>query len=413
MAWVDENDSNSDIEEEAEERALENPSTNIRKALQRIFTKDGFKYIGSYYASESYPQAPNPQIRAEGVGMITLPLTGAAVKHLIAGCKQAPFGKGERTIVDKKVRDTWEMDASKITFTNPTWTKWINTVILPAVCEKLGVSINASKPRAELYKLLLYETGSHFLPHQDTAKTTGMFATIVVILPSQFTGGALELSHSGEHVTVDVSAMSSTSTHVVAWYTDVYHSVQPVESGYRLALSYNLVHSSVPSLKPSIRSNANTQELKHALLSWKARDSPTKLIYLMSHMYSYQELRRVSLKGKDAYFVANIRGVAKELGFRLCLVNLELHQSGPAIDFGDFDDYYYPIVRRRKRHELGEVEEESWSFDDAVDLYGNSVDLNEDITLDDKDEYFPRTLAKTVPAEEEYEGYMGNVRVSF
>ncbi|KIM21997.1 hypothetical protein M408DRAFT_12274 [Serendipita vermifera MAFF 305830] len=347
----DENDSNSDIEEEPEEEALGNPSTNIRGELQRIFSTNGFKFVGSYYASQSYPQAPSPQIQVEGVGVINLPLTQDAAKRLIAGCTQAPFGKGERTIVDKKVRDTWEMEASKITFTNPTWTNWIDTVILPTVYEKLGVSIHASQPKAELYKLLLYETGSHFLPHQD----------------------------------------------------------------------------SVPSLKPEIRSSPYTQELKHALLSWKLWDHPMKLIYLMDHMYSYQELRQVSLKGKDAHFVANIREVAKELGFRLCLVNLELHQSGQANDYGGFD-YYDPYAeeyeeydededssdfggyRRRAQEdlEIGEVEEQNWTFEDAVDLEGNSVQLNEDIELDDDGEYFPRTLTETVPDEEEYEGYMGN-----
>ncbi len=29
-------------------------------------------------------------------------------------CSQAPFGKGEHTLVDKKVRDTWEMDADQV-----------------------------------------------------------------------------------------------------------------------------------------------------------------------------------------------------------------------------------------------------------------------------------------------------------
>lgn len=27
---------------------------------------------------------------------------------------QAPFGMGERTVVDKSVRDTWELDASQV-----------------------------------------------------------------------------------------------------------------------------------------------------------------------------------------------------------------------------------------------------------------------------------------------------------
>jgi hypothetical protein len=103
-------------------------------------------------------------------------LVESVAKSLITKCQQAAFGKGERTIVDKNVRDTWEIDASKvsliachgditlnslqITFKNQAWSKWVNSTVLPAVCEKLGVNIEASKPRAELYKLLVYEKGS-------------------------------------------------------------------------------------------------------------------------------------------------------------------------------------------------------------------------------------------------------------
>ncbi|KAG2003127.1 hypothetical protein CC2G_003754 [Coprinopsis cinerea AmutBmut pab1-1] len=37
---------------------------------------------------------------------------------------------------------------------------------------------------------------SSFKPHQDTAKAEGMFATVVVVLPSKFEGGQIRLSHA-------------------------------------------------------------------------------------------------------------------------------------------------------------------------------------------------------------------------
>lgn len=91
---------------------------------------------------------------------------------------------GERTLVDTNVRDTWEMDAAEVStslssphslktfvdilylvlnvqvsFDNPAWKNFIDRVV-QEVCERLGVNIAASRPRCELYKLLLYETGS-------------------------------------------------------------------------------------------------------------------------------------------------------------------------------------------------------------------------------------------------------------
>jgi hypothetical protein len=74
-------------------------------------------------------------------------------------CIQAPFGKGERTVVDTEVRDTWELDTKDVDFINPAWDEWMDETVND-VCKSLGVNAAASKPRAELYKLLLYETGS-------------------------------------------------------------------------------------------------------------------------------------------------------------------------------------------------------------------------------------------------------------
>uniref|UniRef100_A0A0W0FCU5 Prolyl 4-hydroxylase alpha subunit Fe(2+) 2OG dioxygenase domain-containing protein n=1 Tax=Moniliophthora roreri TaxID=221103 RepID=A0A0W0FCU5_MONRR len=130
---------------------------------------------------------------------------------------------GERTVVDKEVRDTWEMDASKVSFENPAWKAFVIRVVHD-VCRALGVNFNASQPRCELYKLLLYETGSHFLPHVDTEKTDGMFASII-ILPTRFTGGDAHLSHGNVRTVFDSSKGSLTETTVLAWYTDVMHEI--------------------------------------------------------------------------------------------------------------------------------------------------------------------------------------------
>lgn len=47
---------------------------------------------------------------------------------------------------------------------------------------------------AQLYKLLLYKPGDHFTPHRDTEKAPRMFATLAIMLPSQYTARAQPLS---------------------------------------------------------------------------------------------------------------------------------------------------------------------------------------------------------------------------
>ncbi|KAG6824174.1 hypothetical protein H0H93_002480, partial [Arthromyces matolae] len=97
---------------------------------------------------------------------------------------------GSQTLVDSKVRDTWEIEPSKVKFENPAWTRFIQDYVLPTVWQALGVAPANVAPKCELYKLLLYEPGSH------TEKSDGMFATAIIVLPSLYTGGEVHVSHS-------------------------------------------------------------------------------------------------------------------------------------------------------------------------------------------------------------------------
>lgn len=266
------------------------------------------------------------------------------------------------------------------------------------------------------------------LTTSSTEKTPGMFATIIIILPSKFTGGSLRLSHAKNKALVDASTHSSFATHVTAWYTDVYHSVNKVQSGYRLALSYNLVHTSAPSLKPTLTYlSVEAQELRHILLSWKQKEYPDKLLYLLEHEYSEYNLQASSLKGEDAARVAYLRAVAEPLRFRLCLVTVELHESGQGDDDGGYNycdpyaeasdedsdedsDSDSNLDKGKKHPTISLVEESEFTINDAFDLDGNDVELKKDLDLDD-DDCIPYPLSTTEPDEEEYGGYTGNVSV--
>ena len=61
------------------------------------------------------------------------------------------------------------------------WAAFMERVTSKA-CDGLGVPPEAVT--AELYKLVLYEAGSFFVPHRDTEKADGMFGTMVIVLPS-------------------------------------------------------------------------------------------------------------------------------------------------------------------------------------------------------------------------------------
>lgn len=250
-----------------------------------------------------------------------------------------------------------------------------------------------------------------------------MFATIIIILPSVYSGGEVHVSHASSSKVFDFSAQSLLSTVALAWYTDVVHEVKPVTSGFRLALSYNLIKDpnalSVPRL-PDM--NASTQELYHVLQKWKEGRYASGvehdlLAYILEHHYSTSELDRGigSLKGSDAHKLAHIREIAEELGFEVYLANLDYHESGAADDDGGgyhkrgrwgYDDYDESSDEGTPG--MMEVSDRTLTADHVVDLEGNSIGCSQ-LTLDMEQLVPDEPFEGVKPDDTEYEGYMGNV----
>ncbi|KAF5383237.1 hypothetical protein D9615_004868 [Tricholomella constricta] len=390
-----------------------------------------FDFKGSFYHAATVPTAPNPCLNIDGLGHVGLPLSTRDARAIIECSARAPFGHGERTVVDTKVRDTWEIEPAKVKFDNPAWADFVRTQVVRTVWEALGVAPSAVAPRCELYKLLLYEEGSHFLPHQDTEKADGMFATVIIVLPSLYTGGEVHVSHSSSTKVIELAPNSLLYTSVLAWYTDVRHEVKPITSGYRLALSYNLIHA-VPGVPRPTLPDMNTavNRLRHVLRKWHKEaygneEMDDNLVaYLLEHEYSVANLQAGAkiLKGADAHLVANLRDVAEDLGYMVCLANLEYHVHGCADD-----DYGYRSYGKRERYNryggygnssdddddrgtpgMGEIMETNLTLQNLVDLEGNSLLGHGSLGLSQENLIPKEPFEDETPDDTDYEGYMGN-----
>src|SRR5438128_2170043 len=91
----------------------------------------------------------DPGIEVDGLGAIKLPLKRAMAKRLIAHCRVAPCGKGTETLVDPKVRNTFELDPKKFHL-GQQWSSVIGRATQVAA-EQLGLP--AERVEARLYKL--------------------------------------------------------------------------------------------------------------------------------------------------------------------------------------------------------------------------------------------------------------------
>ena len=143
------------------------------------------------------------------------------------------------------------------------------------------------KVEAKLYKLLIYKKGSFFSAHRDTEKTPGMFATLVVGLPSRHEGGTLVIKHNGQTKKVEFGGDDSEfKTQYAAFYADCQHEIEPVTAGYRICLVYNLASAgkkqpAAPHHAPAV---AEAAQLLKKLFS--AAELLNKLAVPFAHQYT-------------------------------------------------------------------------------------------------------------------------------
>ncbi len=205
-------------------------ATAARDRLARTLRGDA----KSAFSAELTARPEDLSLEVEGFGRVKLPVTPAKARKLISLGQPARFGRGEKTLTDLDVRDTWEIPRHLV---RAEWNDAMLKVILATVKEELGLP-NAAGLTADLHSLLVYEPNQFFLAHQDSEKSDDMVGTLVVTLPSSHTGGELMVGLDEEW---KAYRGSRTALSLVAFYADCRHEVLKVQSGYRITLTYNLL----------------------------------------------------------------------------------------------------------------------------------------------------------------------------
>lgn len=291
---------------------------------------------GNFYAKGSLEVFP-PCLQVNKVGRISLPLLPIQADHLVQVAERAPYGKGYETVIDTDVRRTWQVNADQVNLSGKYWKNNLATIVRK-VKSGLGVDCEVS---AELYKLLVYDTGSFFVSHRDTEKAGGMFATLVIVLPSEYSGGELVVRHQQEEVTLDLQSQVLEEISFAAFYADCVHEVLPITDGCRLTLVYNLIRNNKKIPLPTPPSYYQAQlKVTELLNNWvhrlntKIDNEPQKLIYLLEHEYSIAELKFDALKNKDAASADVLINAAEQAGCNLYLALISVEERGSAEHIG-------------------------------------------------------------------------------
>jgi len=160
----EEDDEDYDKYEEEEE---EEDSSNLSIRMDIWRKLDKLKRPGTFCSRGKMEFTAYPGLVIKdhpNIGMLSLPLREDQAKELAKICFSSPYGKKEKTIYDKSVRNTWQLNPSQLTFANQAnWDEAIKRFVMPTVKLQLGCP-DRMNVTYELYKLLLYEEG--LLPKQ-------------------------------------------------------------------------------------------------------------------------------------------------------------------------------------------------------------------------------------------------------
>jgi 2-oxoglutarate-Fe(II)-dependent oxygenase superfamily protein len=362
-------------------------------------------------------------LEVEGFGRVKFPVTPGCARKLLGLGRPARFGRGEETLTDPDVRDTWEIPKRLV---RAEWNDAMLKVILATIKEELGLP-NAADLTADLHSLLVYETNQHFLAHQDSEKDDSMVGTLVVTLPSRYTGGELMVGLGEEWKSY---RGSKTALSLVAFYADCRHEVLRVKSGYRITLTYNLLlhgdtsrpegdEGTVAELTDLLREHFGTPVPRY--YGGPATHPPNRLVYLLDHEYTPRALKWSRLKGADASRVPLLRQAADRADCETILALADIKTTHSAFE-DDYDDYGYG--HRGDQYDEDQYDEDDDSDDDTQHEVQELIDseialiqwtgpdgsrLEETSLSVSGIEVCASTPTEDLkPYESEYEGYMGN-----
>ncbi|KAL3469173.1 hypothetical protein BJX99DRAFT_241925 [Aspergillus californicus] len=179
------------------------------------------------------------------VGLSDTDTNVKTLRRLVADCDPASFGRGEKDVIDPEYRKAGQINVDEFaTSFHPAdfgILEIVGQVLLPSISDEKDNQLQFRKIKAELYKLNVYSGPSGlFRKHVDTPRADNQIGSLVVCLPSGFTGGSLLVEHHGQKVQFNWSEKSSSSIQWAAFYSDCEHEIETVTQGDRITLTYNL-----------------------------------------------------------------------------------------------------------------------------------------------------------------------------
>ena len=249
----------------------------------------------------------------------------------------------------------------------------------------------------------------------STEKAPGMFATLVIALPSEHTGGDVVVQLRDEEQILETQGRCDFDYAYLAWYADVNHSVSKVESGHRLVLTYNLIRQASGSSHIASALDDHKQNMNRVLEFWGKQDREIgshsdhvyeKMVYILEHEYSQANLSLRHLKGKDQLRAHYLAEACQDQGFCLFLAHFEYSRLGSVDEDEDNPYWANNLSDAADFHEFIEEFESNWKLLTVFQSDGKQI--AEDVALEEEDILENPDFTGIAPDDEECDGWTGN-----
>ena len=194
----------------------------------------------------------SPEEESTNPNAIRFPLDNpGAITPLIEACKQAPFGAGQKAILDPEYRRALVLPGHRFAVAPATCVDPSALGILGQI-QRILLSGSANRIYACLDKLNVYGVGDFFKVHVDTPRSNKMFGTLLINLPVKHRGGNLVVHAPGQSSKSwptsqedgQISTNANAESYITNWgdaevmewiafFSDCPHEVLPVTQGNR------------------------------------------------------------------------------------------------------------------------------------------------------------------------------------
>ena len=162
-----------------------------------------------------------------------------------------------------------------------------------------------------------------------------MFGTLVIQLPSNYTGGEVAVYHQSKSMKFDFGGLVGCNNfHYAAFYADCQHEIKPVTKGYRLCLIYNLVYSGSDKCPVPADNQQMVSDIISSMVEWNGsthlEGCPPMMTYLLEHQYCDASLSFKLLKNGDRAVADVLIQAKNEVEFDLYLAKVDIEQNWSA-----------------------------------------------------------------------------------